>query len=264
MRFDACLFARGLCVSRAKAKEMILSGAALVNGVTVRKPSFDVPLEASVEVLENALQKYVGRGGLKLEAALTGFCLSPAGLICLDVGASSGGFTDCLLQKGAKAVYAVDAGEGQLAPSLRADKRVLVYEKYNARYMKPADFPQAPEFAVMDVSFISQTVLFPALADVLPLGGKLVSLVKPQFEVGKGHVGKGGIVKDKKAVLHALVNVKAEARRNGFSPEGEMPSPLPGGDGNQEYLFCFTLTEKARKEAALHEENDSDYQPEQG
>lgn len=246
MRFDACLFARGLCVSRAKAKEMILAGAAFVDGKEIRKPAFEVPGGARVEIRENDLQRYVGRGGLKLEAALSGFGLSPLGHVCLDIGASSGGFTDCLLQHGAQKVFAVDAGEGQLALSLREDKRVLVYEKYNARYMKPADFPETPTFAVMDVSFISQTVLFPALANVLQPGGTLVSLVKPQFEVGRGHVGKGGIVKDKKAVLHALADVREKAEKEGFRFDGEMPSPIPGGDGNSEYLYRFTL-EKTRE-----------------
>lgn len=243
MRLDAFLLEKGLAVSRAKAKEMIQLGAVLVNGISVTKPAYDVG-DDEVRVKENPLQRYVSRGGLKLEAALEAFSVSPLGLVCLDVGASSGGFTDCLLQHGAAKVYAVDSGVGQLHERLRDDTRVIVYEKCNARQMTKALFSDALSLAVMDVSFISQTVLYPALSAVLTVGGRFVSLFKPQFEVGRGHVGKGGIVRNEKAVAHALQDALHAASLAGFRFEGKIPSPILGGDGNREYLLLFTKTDK--------------------
>ncbi|MBO7761925.1 MAG: TlyA family RNA methyltransferase, partial [Clostridia bacterium] len=182
---------------------------------------------------------YVSRGGLKLEAALKAFSLSPRGAVALDVGASSGGFTDCLLQNGATLVYAVDSGTGQLAMELLEDARVVSMEGYNARYMQPSDFPQTPTFAVMDVSFISQTLILPALASVLPPKSQIVTLIKPQFEVGRAHVGRGGIVRDEKARQAAIARVTDAAGLLGLDFRAVITSPIRGGDGNVEYLAHF-------------------------
>ena len=231
----------GLAVSRAKAQEMLKNGAVLVDGKPVLKPSFEVASDACVTVAENPLQKYVGRGGLKLEAALDSFGLSPVGQVAIDVGASSGGFTDCLLQRGASYVYAVDSGTGQLHPSLRADARVCSMENCNARSLSPQMLAQTPTFAVMDVSFISQTLILPALRSCMIEGGTLVSLVKPQFELGRAALGKSGVVKNERLAETALDKVISFAVSLGFSPIGHIPSPIRGGDGNLEFLAAFSL-----------------------
>ena len=237
MRLDIYLTESGLAPTRSRAKLLIDDGSVFVNGISVEKAAYDVKEEDTVTV-ENAL-RYVSRGGLKLEAALREFSVSPAGMVALDVGASSGGFTDCLLQNGARFVYAVDAGNGQLAASLRNDPRVDCRENYNARYMKATDFPVPPTMAVMDVSFISQTLILPALADVLSVGSRLISLVKPQFEVGRAFVGRGGLVRDEKARQAAILRVKEAGIACGFRFLGVTTSPITGGDGNIEYLICF-------------------------
>lgn len=244
MRIDKYMVEEGLAVSRAKAQQMLKSGAVSVDGALVNKPSFEVEDGATVAVRENPLQRYVGRGGLKLEAALDAFSLSPLGQVALDVGASSGGFTDCLLQRGAAYVYAVDAGSGQLHPDLLADSRVCSMENCNARYLSPAMFPRTPSFAVMDVSFISQTLILPAIKEVMTEGGVLVSLVKPQFELGRSALGKGGIVKDERLARRALLNVQSFAVSLGFTLIGDIPSPIRGGDGNLEFLTVLSLPSK--------------------
>ena len=230
----------GLAASRAKAQEMLKAGDVLVNGRPVGK-SFDITEGMIVSVNENPLQRYVGRGGLKLEAALDAFRLSPHGQIALDVGASSGGFTDCLLCRGASFVYAVDAGSGQLHPSLLADPRVCSMENTNARTLTASLFEKTPTFAVMDVSFISQTLILPALLASMPKGGVLVSLIKPQFELGRDALGKGGIVKSEKLALTAQARVCDYAQTLGFRLMGSIPSPIRGGDGNLEFLAAFSL-----------------------
>lgn len=231
----------GLAVSRAKAQEMLKAGDVLVNGILVEKPSFDVTPDMAVTVTENPLQRYVGRGGLKLEAALDAFGLSPDGQIALDIGASSGGFTDCLLRRGAAFVYAVDAGYGQLHPTLLADARVCSMENTNARNLTEAHFEKIPTFAVMDVSFISQTLIFPAILASMPKGGVLVSLIKPQFELGRDALSKKGIVKSEKLALIAKTRVCDHAASLGFRLLGSIPSPIRGGDGNLEFLAAFSL-----------------------
>ena len=236
MRLDVYLAENKLVVSRAKGKEMVENGCVTVNGKAIQKPSFPVEEGDTVQLLENPLQKYVGRGGLKLEAALDAFSLSPVGCIALDVGASSGGFTDCLLQRGAAEVYAVDSGTDQLHPKLREDARVHSMEGTNARYLTEGSFPATPTFAVMDVSFISQTLLFPMLSRVLAPGAVLVSLVKPQFEAGREALGKDGIVKSDVLRKKALERVLSAAEGCGFQVCGVMDSPILGGDGNREYL----------------------------
>lgn len=237
MRLDVALCARALVESRAKAQQMIALGAVTVNGDVAKKAALEVTDADAVVLVENDLQRYVSRGGLKLEGALDAFGVSASGRVCLDVGASSGGFTDCLLQRGARLVYAVDVGVSQLHSRLQKDERVISYEKYNAKDLKREDFGEKPSLVVMDVSFISQTLLYPALSALLSEGDEMITLVKPQFEVGRAYVGKGGIVKNKKAVSLALARIKEAAESFGFAVLAEAPSPILGGDGNVEYLF---------------------------
>ena len=224
MRLDVFIAESGLAKSRTDAKNFILGGHVRVDGKMVVKPSLEVSPEERVEV-DTSSKKYVSRGGLKLEAALDAFMIDPRGKRCIDVGASSGGFTDCLLQRGAASVVAVDSGSGQMAESLRRDSRVVTVENYNARYMKGEDVGGDFELAVMDVSFISATYIIGALRGVLVAGADFVLLVKPQFEVGRASLGKGGIVKDEKARLSALKKVVDFAGENGFSVLGSIKSP---------------------------------------
>ncbi|MBR2343420.1 MAG: TlyA family RNA methyltransferase [Clostridia bacterium] len=238
MRIDVYLFEAGLAASRTEAKGLIASGAVTVDGKKVLKPSFDVDGGEDVTV-DRSGRRYVSRGGIKLEGALSAFGVSAEGRLCLDVGASSGGFTDCLLQSGAKHVIALDAGSGQMADALRRDGRVTVIEGYNARYMSPSDFEYSPSLAVMDVSFISATYIIPTLSRVLSSGADFICLIKPQFEVGRDAVGKGGIVKDEKARLYAVERVTACAEEYGLRRDGLIKSPIRGGDGNVEFLAHF-------------------------
>lgn len=236
MRIDAYLASSGLLASRTEAKRYIENGLVFVNGKAVTKPSYDVDEENhEITILEEE-KSFVGRGGIKLDGALDSFSISVKGKRCLDVGASSGGFTDCLLQRGAEHVIAVDSGRGQLVESLRSDSRVTSIEGYNARYMSPKDFDYAPELAVMDVSFISATYIIPALSAVLPTGADFVLLIKPQFEVGRELVGKGGIVKSEKARQMAIEKVTDCAKGFSFEIRALIESPIRGGDGNVEYL----------------------------
>lgn len=237
MRLDLYLQEQGLTPTRSRAKEEILAAHVTVNGVTVTKPAYSVE-EGDTVALVDAL-RYVSRGGLKLEAALSAFSLSCEGLTVLDVGASSGGFTDCALQHGAALVIAVDSGKDQLVKALKDNPAVHSIEGYNARYMKPADLPCRPDMAVMDVSFISQTLLHPAIFSVLSEGGVLISLIKPQFEVGRSEIGKGGIVRSERAREAACARVIASAEAVGFTFVSRIPSPITGGDGNCEYLAYF-------------------------
>ncbi len=238
MRLDVYLLERGLVASRTEAKGLIVSEKVTVGGKIITKPSFEILGEENIAV-DRSEKRYVSRGGLKLEAALDSFDINPEGRLAIDVGASSGGFTDCLLQRGASKIIALDSGYGQIAPSLREDDRVTVIENYNARYMKPADFEFLPDIAVMDVSFISVKLIIPALISCLAQGGDLVCLIKPQFEVGRGGIGKGGIVKNDKLRKEAVEDVISFARCAGFEYLGLIESPIKGGDGNIEYLAHF-------------------------
>ena len=239
MRIDLFLAEEGLVSSRTEAKRYIDAGAVTVNGRAVSKPSYDVNAGVdSVSVDKDAL-KYVGRGGIKLEKAIEVFGVDPKGRLCIDVGASSGGFTDCLLQLGAEHVIAVDSGSGQLVPKIASDKRVTNIEKYNARYMKRDDFEYIPSLAVMDVSFISATYIMKALYDCISDGADFICLIKPQFEVGRAGVGKGGIVKDDLIRRNAVRGVLDFALSCGFQHKGLIESPIRGGDGNIEYLAHF-------------------------
>ena len=215
MRLDLYLFQSGMVESRSRAKALIEEGNVLVDGTPVKKPSESVDENAVSKIEIVATIPFVSRGGLKLAYALDTFGISVVGKRAIDVGASTGGFTDCLLQRGAIRVIAVDSGENQMVACLREDSRVECIEKYNARYMKAEDFSYAPELAVMDVSFISATYIIPALYNTLSDGADFICLIKPQFEVGKSGLGKGGIVKDEKICLLLLLQARqAELARS--------------------------------------------------
>src|ERR1044071_5479578 len=195
-RIDKLLVDRGLADSRTKAQALVMAGAVLVDEQLVRKSSEVFSPEAQIRIKAEATSRYVGRGGLKLEASLRHFEIDVSGFVCLDVGASTGGFTDCLLQHGARKIIAVDVGHNQIDWKLRTDRRVEVREGVNARHLTPGDFDEKFDLATIDVSFISATKILPAVPAILKTDGCVITLIKPQFEVGKGEVGKGGIVKD--------------------------------------------------------------------
>ena len=236
-RIDHLLVARNLAESREKAQAMLLAGEVLVNGQKVTKAGAPVDETASIEVL--ARMPWVSRGGYKMLGALEHWGLDLSGRVCVDVGSSTGGFTDCLLQHGAARVHCVDVGSGQLHWKLRNDPRVVVHEGVNARYLEPSLIGEPAGLAVCDVSFISVTLILPMLPPLLLPDGEIVILVKPQFEVGRDQVGRGGIVRD--PVLHEAVCRKAEdaARMLGFQTS-LMESPLPGAEGNKEFLLYGT------------------------
>lgn len=239
MRIDVCLAEKGLASSRTEAKKYIDAGAVTVGGVTVLKPSFDVDAERDVIEVDKSALKYVSRGGLKLERALSEFGVEPRGRLCVDIGASSGGFTDCLLQNGAMHVIALDSGRSQLVEKIAKDERVTSKEGFNARYMTKEDLGYSPTLAVMDVSFISATYIIGAVYECLSCGSDFICLIKPQFEVGRANIGKGGIVKDKGARDGAVKKVVDFALSLGFLNRGLIESPIKGGDGNVEYLAHF-------------------------
>lgn len=243
MRLDIFLTEKQLAPSRTRAAKLIEAGQVLVNGNVQAKASFDVT-DADAVTVQGEGQRYVSRGGEKLEAALRTFGVSVEGAVALDIGASTGGFTDCLLQHGAARVYAVDCGQGQLDASLRADPRVISMEKCNARYLTPAQIGERCTIATMDVSFISQALLYPMLCEVLGTGAILLSLIKPQFEAGKSALNRHGVVSDPKRRQAAVDMVCAQAKSFGLRLTGLMESPIIGGSGNIEYLACFILEEQ--------------------
>ena len=236
IRADVLLTLYGHTPSRTLAAKLIQEGRVFVDGAQVKKPSQPIPEFCRIEVKDSPLTRYVGRGGLKLEEALRVFSLDVGGLTCLDVGASTGGFTDCLLKHGAKKVYAVDVGTAQLHPSLRFDKRVVCMENTNAKSLRREDFDSPLALAVMDVSFVGQSGFYPVLAELLPVGAGAVTLIKPQFEVGRENVGKNGIVKNEKAVQRVVDTLGLLAKQAGFERVGLCESPITGGDGNREFL----------------------------
>jgi 23S rRNA (cytidine1920-2'-O)/16S rRNA (cytidine1409-2'-O)-methyltransferase len=236
-RIDQLLVDRGLAESREKAKALLLAGSVSVNGQGVDKPGQSVDPESEI-VIAGKLP-YVSRGGLKLEKALDHFHVDVAGKICVDVGASTGGFTDCLLQRGAARVYAVDVGKGQLDWRLRGDPRVTVREGINARYLKLENVGEPVDRATMDVSFISATLIVPNLAAVLKPDGAMIILIKPQFEVRREQVGKGGIVKDPAMHNAACDRVRAAVEALGFRT-AIVESPILGAEGNREFLLYAT------------------------
>ena len=234
-RLDVLLVERGLQESRQKAQATIMSGLVFVKGQRVDKPGTAVPNDAEIEVRGNAL-KYVSRGGLKLEKAMASFPIDLRDAVCGDIGASTGGFTDCMLQNGARKVYAVDVGYGQLAWSLRSDERVVCMERTNARYLTHEQIPEELDFASVDVSFISLKLILPPLCGLLRQGGHVACLVKPQFEAGKEKVGKKGVVRDPAVHLEVLEHFLGHAKESGFTVLGLTYSPIRGPEGNIEYL----------------------------
>ncbi len=233
-RIDQLLVERKLVDSREKAQALILAGNVLVNGQRQDKAGHSVATDSRVELLETP--KFVSRGGVKLEAALEHWQIQVEGLVCLDVGSSTGGFTDCLLQHGAARVYAIDVGTGQLDWTLRNNPRVIVQERVNARYLGAEHVPELVSLVVCDVSFISVTMILPVLPVLLAPGGRMVILVKPQFELERGQVGKGGIIREPELHQLACERVEKSVRQLGFTAE-TIPSPILGGEGNREFLL---------------------------
>jgi 23S rRNA (cytidine1920-2'-O)/16S rRNA (cytidine1409-2'-O)-methyltransferase len=240
-RIDKLLVEQGLADSRTKAQAMVMAGVVLVDEQRVEKPSqqFDPTSTIRIKGGDDPTSRYVGRGGLKLEAALREFQVNVRGLICLDVGASTGGFTDCLLQHGVAKVVALDVGHNQIDWRLRNDPRVDVREGVNARYLSPEDFAGKFDLAVMDVSFISAAKVLPAIVPLVVDGGTIVTLIKPQFEVGKGEVGGGGVVRDAAKRARVVDQVNDAARALGLQVVNVIESPLPGTEGNVEFLAFY-------------------------
>jgi len=235
-RLDTLLVARGLADSRQKARAVILAGSVMVNGERIDKAGAMIETDAEITVAAPACP-YVGRGGMKLEGALIEFDRDVSGLVMLDVGASTGGFTDCLLKRGAGSVYALDVGYGQFDWRLRTDERVTVMERTNIRHSRRADFDREIDGAVIDVSFISLLLVLPAAYGIVRTGGFVIALIKPQFEVGRGDVGKGGVVRDPEKHREVVERVSRAAREVGFYVAGTAESVLVGPKGNKEFFI---------------------------
>ncbi|HPX60517.1 MAG TPA: TlyA family RNA methyltransferase [Deltaproteobacteria bacterium] len=241
-RLDKLMVARGMTASRERAQALIMAGQVVVGDHTVDKAGQQVPLDAQIRI-KGEILPYVSRGGLKLAHALKQFNLDVSGLVAMDVGASTGGFTDCLLQSGAERVFAVDVGYGQLAWSLRQDSRVVNLEKTNIRSLTSEQLGQVPDMAVIDASFISLAKVLPPTVAIVRPGGMIVALIKPQFEVGKGEVGKGGIVRDPAAHEKVIASIRQLAVDTGLTVDGLCESPITGADGNREFLILLRLPE---------------------
>jgi 23S rRNA (cytidine1920-2'-O)/16S rRNA (cytidine1409-2'-O)-methyltransferase len=235
-RIDKLMVERGLVESRTRAQALILAGKVIVREQRIDKPGHLIETDAEIRIKGEAM-RYAGRGGLKLEAALREFLINPTGKNCIDIGASTGGFTDCLLQHGAARVWALDVGHNQLAWNLRQDPRVVALEGVNARHLSPDQFPLHFDLATIDVSFISLTKILPALLPCLTDNADCIALIKPQFEVGKGEVGRGGIVTDPAKHRRVLTEIKDAALEIGFRPVGLIESPILGAKGNREFLM---------------------------
>lgn len=259
-RLDVLLVEQGLADSREKAKAIIMSGIVYVDNNKEDKAGTTFEETARIEVRGNTL-KYVSRGGLKLEKAMSNFGVTLEGKVCMDVGASTGGFTDCMLQNGAVKVYSVDVGHGQLAWKLRNDERVVCMEKTNIRYVTPDDIDDVIEFASIDVSFISLTKVLPAVRELMTPGGEIVCLIKPQFEAGREKVGKKGVVRELSTHIEVVQMIVDYARANGFRTLHLSYSPIKGPEGNIEYLLHITKDESRENEEfdirALVEESHS-------
>ena len=240
MRLDTYLAQNGLAKSRTRASGLISGGFVTVGGEVVTKASFEVDGTEKIEVTGEE-HGFVGRGGMKLDGALNELGLDVNGLVCADIGASTGGFTDCLLKRGAKKVYAVDSGHGQLDESLANDERVVNLEGVNARYMTEETLGEKVDLAVADLSFISQTLVLPAIKNILKDNGAVLTLIKPQFECGRSALNKNGIVKDKKQHVFAIRQVLKAAAECGLMTQRIMRSPIKGGDGNTEFLMYAVL-----------------------
>lgn len=239
-RIDKLLHEKGFAFSRTKARAMVMAGIVLVDDRRVEKASETFGTDALIRIKGDSPEsKYVGRGGLKLEKALAEFGIDPTGFVCIDIGSSTGGFTDCLLQHGAERVVAIDVGTNQIDWKLRSDERVDVRENTNAREISPGDFNELFDLAVMDVSFISVTKILPGLLPLLEQGGKIVVLIKPQFEVGRGEVGKGGIVREPEKHQRVISEVNRFAETVGLRSMGLIESPILGAQGNKEFLVFY-------------------------
>ena len=250
IRLDVLVTERGLCESRQKAQATIMAGLVFVDGQRSDKPGTPVAEDASVEVRGHAL-RYVSRGGLKLEKAMQTFPITLEGKVCADIGASTGGFTDCMLQNGAAKVYAVDVGYGQLDWKLRQDPRVVCMEKTNIRYVTPEDLGEPVDFSSIDVSFISLTKVLGAIRAYLTDDGEIVALIKPQFEAGREKVGKKGVVRDKAVHEEVIERIITFALENGFSVHHLEYSPIKGPEGNIEYLVHIEKSDEAIKEESV-------------
>jgi len=234
-RLDVLLVSRGLAASREQAQALLLAGEVRVNGATAGKAGSQIPEDARIELAGEGL-RYASRGGLKLEGAIEDFGVSLQDKVCMDIGSSTGGFTDCMLQHWAAKVYAVDVSTDQLRWNLRTDSRVVMVER-NARYLRAADIGKEVDFVTMDVSFISVAKVLPAIAPLARAGADFLILVKPQFELEKRDIGKGGIVRDEALHRKAIDRVRAAAAEAGLRVEGERPSRVKGAEGNQEYFL---------------------------
>jgi 23S rRNA (cytidine1920-2'-O)/16S rRNA (cytidine1409-2'-O)-methyltransferase len=241
-RLDSLLIERGMIQSRERAKALILSGDVKVNGSPVNKAGTLIDEDAEIELTAKDIP-FVSRGGLKLEKAINEFGIDVKDKVAVDVGASTGGFTDCLLQYGAKKVYAVDVGYGQLAWKLRKDTRVVVIERKNIRYIKPSDIGEPADIAAIDVSFISLKLVLPVVKNLLKDNGEIIALIKPQFEVGKGEVGKGGIVREKEKHEKVISEIKSFAIDLGLKVLNVTESPITGQKGNVEFLIYLLRSE---------------------
>lgn len=235
-RLDLCIVAKGKIESRQKARAIIMSGNVLVNRIPVDKPGTMISESDTIEIRDTGTA-YAGRGGIKLEAALQSFQIDVRDSICMDVGASTGGFTDCLLQHGAAKVYAVDVGYGQLAWNLRQDPRVTVIERTNVRYMEKKQVPEPLDLITIDVSFISLKIVVPAVLKFLKPGAHILALIKPQFEVGRNNVGKGGIVKDPVLRNEVIIDLERFFPDHGLKSIDKMASPILGAKGNREFFI---------------------------
>ena len=241
LRIDQLLVARGFFDSREKAQRAIMAGAVCAGEQRIDKPGTRVPEDVVLSVDKG--ERYVGRGGLKLEAALAHFQIDAADAICLDIGASTGGFTDCLLQRGARKVFAIDVGHSQLDWKIRSDPRVVVREKLNARHLTRDDIPEPISICVIDVAFISLTLILPPAAALLSNGGVIVPLIKPQFELRREDVARGGVVRDASLHAQAVEKIRAfvSASLSGLVWSGVIESPILGGEGNKEFLACLRV-----------------------
>ncbi|MCM2356828.1 MAG: TlyA family RNA methyltransferase [Geobacteraceae bacterium] len=243
VRLDKLILDRGLASSRERARSLIMAGQVVVDDHLADKAGQLVPLAAEIRLKGEPLP-FVSRGGLKLQQALDEFAIDVTGLAVLDVGASTGGFTDCLLQRGARRVFAVDVGYGQLAWKLRNDDRVLSLEKTNIRHLTPERLPEIPDMAVIDASFISLAKVLPSTIALIREDGLIIALIKPQFEVGRGEVGKGGVVRDPRKHREVTDSVRALAESLGLEVAGVTESPILGPKGNREFLICMRKTDK--------------------
>ena len=242
-RLDAAVFEQGFCDSREKAKTLIMAGVVYVNNQKADKPGMQIKDDDSIEVRSKPL-KYVSRGGLKLEKAMSSFDIKLDGLVCADIGASTGGFTDCMLQNGAKKVYSIDVGYGQLAWKLRTDPRVVNMERTNFRYVTKEQVPDELSFASVDVSFISLSLIVPVMRTLMRNDAYAVCLIKPQFEAGRDKIGKKGVVRDKSVHIEVVDNIIGMMLNNGFSVSGLDYSPVKGPEGNIEYLILVQKSDQ--------------------